>query len=429
MKVLIINQWATNKGDRAVCYFILKALADNGIGDAVISTHDPMYWQRYPDYPEKIAVRFVPTAWQIIPRYFGGVPGKILHRINHMVAKHIGFPLVRQSLLKGRTPQYLSLLCNRNYYRAVKEADVVISTGGHRVTTINTPDAVGPQIYDIAIATLLSKPPLLWSQSIGPFSFASAKNRELVRKLLECSPGIYVRNAASVDEMSKLQVSLEQVSKTNESVFGLYTDNPERRAPSKRDKCIGISIYPTNKKTPMAYRAYVDTMAGLVNHAIARGYHIIFFPMELRGGDRKCIEDIVKMASNPQACTVEDFPPTLEHIRKVSRCQAFVGHKTHSVVFSLVGLTPLVAVAYHMKTHDFMKECGLEEYCISDAEFGAQQGKVFDVDRMTNLLDRVIRDGDEIYAKQSQVVPELARKVEHDFASLVERAQKVLSKG
>lgn len=428
MKVLIINQWATNKGDRAVCYFLLKAMADHGIREVVVSTHDPICWQRYPDFPKDIGVRFVPTAWQILPRYNGGIPGKILHRMNHVVAKHIAFPLVRGSLLKDRMPRYMSLLCNREYYKAVKEADVVISTGGHRITTINTPDAVGPQIYDLAVATLLSKPPVIWSQSIGPFSFASAQNRELVRKLLECSPGIYVRNAASVDEIRKLQVSLEQVSKTNESVLGLYADNPERHAPSKRDKCIGVSIYPTNKKRPMAYRAYVDTMAGLVNHAIARGYQIVFFPMELKGGDRKCIADIINSVSNPQACSVEGFPPTLEHIQKISRCQAFVGHKTHSVVFSLVGLTPLVAIAYHMKTHDFMKECELGEYCISDAEFGG--GRVgFDVDGLTKLLDRVIREGDEIYAKQSLIIPRLATKVQGDFASLVEKAERSLNKG
>jgi len=428
VKVLIINQWATNKGDRAVCFFLLKALADHGVREVVVSTHDPIYWQRYPDFPKDIDVRFVPTAWQILPRYEGGIPGKILHRMNHMVAKHIAFPLVRRSLLQSRTPRYISLLCNREYYNAVKEADVVISTGGHRITTINTPDAVGPQIYDLAVATLLSKPPVIWSQSIGPFSWASEKNRELVRKLMGCSPAIFVRNAASADEIKKLGVSLEQMRKTYESVFGLYTSYPEQRVPSERDKCIGVSVYPTNKKTPLAYQEYVETMAGLVNHAIVRGYQIVFFPMELKGGDRKCIADIINAVSNPQACSVEGFPPTLEHIQKISRCQAFVGHKTHSVVFSLVGLTPLVAIAYHMKTHDFMKECELGEYCISDAEFGG--GRVgFNVNKLTELLDRVIREGDEIYAKQSLIIPRLATKVQGDFASLVEKAERSLNKG
>lgn len=426
MNVLVINQWSTNKGDRAVCYFLLKALADNGITDVTVSTHDPAYWRKYPDFPEDITPKVVSTAWQILPKWGRGIGGKIWTRINYELARRIAFPLVRRALLTNRIGGYIRFLCNRDYYQAVKRADVVISTGGHRVTTINTPDAVGPQMYDLALATLLGKPPILWSQSIGPFSFASELNRQLVKKVLDRSPAVYIRNAASADEIEKVGSSPERVIKTHESVFGLYTDDPERRKPSEREKRVGVSVYVTNKRTPQVYREYVNTMTGLVNHAIARGYKIVFFPMELRGADRRCIEDIVQGSQNPDACSIEGFPPTMEHIRKVSRCQAFVGHKTHSVIFSLVSLTPLVAVSYHAKTHDFMKECGLEEYCVSDAEFGAQRGEIFDMNKVTDILDRVIRQGDEIYLKQSQVIPGLAQKVQNDFAVLIEKAKQNL---
>lgn len=426
MNVLIVNQWSTNKGDRAVCYFLLKALADNGISEITVSTHDPSWWKKYPDFPENVSVRFVPTAWQILPKFDKGIPGRIWNRINHILAKKFAFPLVRRALLTNSVPRYMSMFCNPDYYRALKQADLVISTGGHRITTINASDAVGPQIYDLAWATLLSKPPILWSQSIGPFSFACEKNRKLVRCLLADSPAIYVRNDASADEIEKIGVSLENVAKTYESVFGLYIDDPERCKPSERDKCIGVSIYATNKKTPQAYRNYVNTMTGLVNHAIAKGYKIIFFPMELRGADRKCIEDIIKGTDNPNVCSVEDFPPTMEHIKKISQCRVFIGHKTHSVVFSLVGLTPLVAIAYHAKTQDFMKECGLESYCISDTEFGAQQGEIFNTDIVINLFDQVVQDGDQIYQNQSRVIPQLAKKVQNDFALLIAKSKNSL---
>ena len=44
MKALVINQCSTNKGDRAVLFFVLRELSRNGIDQVTVSASNPEYW-------------------------------------------------------------------------------------------------------------------------------------------------------------------------------------------------------------------------------------------------------------------------------------------------------------------------------------------------------------------------------------------------
>ena len=84
--------------------------------------------------------------------------------------------------------------------------------------------------------------------------------------------------------------------------------------------------------------------------------------MEMTGGDAAIIRAIVDRCGRPEACSVlETSQATSEQIRAMAECAIFVGHKTHSVVFALSVAVPIVAVAYHPKTKDFMSQFGLSE--------------------------------------------------------------------
>ena len=60
MKVLVINQCSTNKGDRAVLFFVLRELARNGVDQITVSASNPEYWEDKPDFPD-VAVRVIPS--------------------------------------------------------------------------------------------------------------------------------------------------------------------------------------------------------------------------------------------------------------------------------------------------------------------------------------------------------------------------------
>jgi len=415
MKVLVINQCSTNKGDRAVLFFVLRELARNGVDQVTVSASNPEYWEDKPDFPER-GVRVIPWGWDTSRKKGVGFLGKVIHRVQKVILKRrIHFPLVRNALIADKRPWYLRFLVNKQFAEAVKDADIVLSTGGHHVTTMFVPDAVTPQIFDMAAALLYDKPLVLWSQSIGPFSFKSPKSRLMVQKILSGACRIFIRDEASAEQIKNLGISLEHVSKTRESVFGLCNIVKPRIRPSERAEVMGIAVYVhTHANQLKEHENHRRYFASLIDHAIEAGYKVRFFPMELQGTDRPCIEAVINNVVQKENCEiVEGFPGTSDHINAVAQCKMFVGHKTHSQIFSLVTATPLLAIAYHKKSEDFMAQFGLEKYCIADAQLSTE--------KLIQLFDEVNNNLDSINQKEQEIGSKTCMQVKEDFARMIEQ--------
>ena len=414
MKVLVINQCSTNKGDRAMLFFVLRELVRNGVDQITVSASNPEYWEDRPDFPDT-AVRVIPWGWDISRRRGVGFLGKVIHLTRKIILpRRIHFPLVRNALIAGKCPWYLGFLVNRAYLRAIKQADLVLSTGGHRLTTINTRDAVGPQTFDMAVALLYSKPLILWSQSIGTFDFRDDRNKKMVQKILTDARQILIRNEASVEEIRKMGVTRDDVVETGESVFGLYDIVKSRTRPSDRPVVMGVSVYVNARKNRNNEREeYTRCLAKFVDHATEAGYKVRFFPMEMQGTDQPCIEDVINSVKKKEKCEiVQGYPGTEDHINAIAQCKVFVGHKTHSQIFSLVAATPLLAIAYHKKTEDFMAQFGLEKYCIVDTQLST--------DKMIKVFDQINNNLDIISQKQEQTASRFSVQVKKDFARMIE---------
>jgi len=418
MKALVINQCSTNKGDRAVLFFVLRELARNGIDQVTVSASNPEYWDERPDFPET-AVRVIPWGWDNSRKKDVGFWGKVIHRIFKVILKRrINFPLVRNALIAGKSPWYLGFLVNSQFVKALKEADIVISTGGHHITTMFVPDAVTPQIFDMAVTLLYEKPLLLWSQSIGSFRFKSAKSRLMIQKILSGAGQIFIRDEDSTEQIKEMQVTLEHVSKTRESVFGLCDIVKSRTKPSTRPPVVGISVYVHTRANRLKeHENNPRYFALLIDHAIEAGYKVRFFPMELQGTDRSFIETVINNVRKKEDCEiVEGFPGTIDHINAISQCKMFVGHKTHSQIFSLLAATPVLAIAYHKKTEDFMAQYGLEDYCITDEQISAE--------KLIELFDKINNNLDFINEKQETTGSEMCEQVREDFARMIEEVRK-----
>ncbi len=413
MNVLVINQCSTNKGDRAILYFVLRELKAAGIEKVTVSASNPEYWMDKPDFPD-VAVRIIPWGWDVSRKKNAGLISKVFHLFWKVkLHRRIHFPLVRNALNAGKRPWYLRLLINRNFLKAVKEADLVISTGGHHLTTIIAGSIKTPQIFEMAAALLYGRPLLLWSQSIGTFDFKSPASEPMIQRILSSAGQIFIRDEASEQEIQKIGVSLEHVSKTRESVFGLCNVVESRTKPSNRPNVMGVSVWTGNKQTSQAWEYYTRSFAALIDRAIEAGYEIRFFPMEMQGADRPCIEDIIRCVRKKESCEiVEGFPGTVEHINAISQCKVFVGHKTHSQIFSLVAATPLLAVAYHKKTEDFMAQFGLEDYCIAETQLSAE--------KLIEIFDRINVNLDAISRKQQDVASEMCEQVRDDFMWMID---------
>jgi polysaccharide pyruvyl transferase WcaK-like protein len=404
MNVLIINQCAHNKGDRAVLLFILRELDRNGASSITVSTSEPKFWENE-IYGLRPSIQFVPWGW-----YVEYNSSKIKKKLTQIFYRRFFYPIVRYAINTSNCAEFSSLFCNKKFRRSLKNADLVISTGGHHVTTLLAPDAVSPQIYDMALTLLHKKRLVLWSQSIGPLDFADTRNRALVSKILTNATGLYVRDTQTFDVLRNVIKEHKSVKKTYESVIGIHGNIPFTPV-DERHPYVGISVYGAQQRSSNSHSNYVKCLAKLADRAIERGFVVRFFPMELKGSqadDRPLILEIIKSARNGSKCQIQDKDlETLDHLAEVSKCQLFIGHKTHSVIFALITGTPLVAIAYHKKTVDFMKEYNLNQQCIEEGQLK--------VKNLLALFDRTCTDQQSLSKIQSDVSKKFAEILREDF--------------
>jgi len=420
MNVLVINHFAPNKGDRAILYLILRELIRNGIESITVSARNHFPWVEKENHFGH-SVKFVPWGW-CIPDSFNDINNTRLQAITLGIRSRffykVSYPAVRYMVNKGLRIGLERLLSNYKFWRALKRADVVVSTGGHHVTTLLARDAVSGQIYDLALTLLAGKEPVLWSQSLGPFEFSEPRNRDFVRNVLLGTHEIIVRDSQSKDELKKLNVPTENIRQTYDSVFGLNDVVDSYTMPSQREAVVGIAVY-RKSRSKQEHVNYIQSLAAIADYATKTGHAVRFFPMELKGfsvDDRGLIREIINSAKYGNRCEIQDKDmETFEHILEVAKCRLFVGNKTHSVIFALTVGTPVLALAYHKKTEDFMEQYELSEFCIPDVELSAKS--------LIGTFQKLRDSADTVGQKQFEKSQEIGENVRRDFRDMLGRLQ------
>jgi len=420
MNVLVINHFAPNKGDRAVLIFILRELSRYGVESITISARNRFPWVEKETLFDN-SVKFVPWGW-CITNSFNDTNNTHLQTITLRVKSRffykVSYPMVRYMVNKQLHIGFEWLLSNRKFWGALKEADFVISTGGHHVTTLLARDAVSGQLYDLALTLLAGKELALWSQSLGPFEFSELKNWNFVRNVLLGTREIIIRDAQSKGELAKLDVPTDDIGQTYDSVFGLNDAVTSYTVPSQREAVVGIAVY-RKSRSKQEHSNYIQSLATVADHVIETGHTVRFFPMELKGfgvDDRALIREVVSYTKYSDQCEIKDEDmDTLKHISEVAKCRLFIGNKTHSVIFALTVGTPVLALAYHKKTEDFMEQYGLSEFCIPDSKLSA--------DNLVSKFEKLRVRADTVGQKEFEKSREVGEIVRRDFRDMISRFQ------
>lgn len=410
-KIFIINQYSSNKGDRAVLFALKNLLRKYKDIEIVVSTSNLSDWNHTFDDTN---IRFVPWGWDYHPQnenIFIKLKFFLLRRIIKLT-----YALVRKTLINDKASIFIKHIINPDFYNALQDADLVISTGGHHITTILAKNAVSSQVFDIASALILKKKVVLWSQTIGPLDFDNVEDKIFVDKIINNVDLIYVRDKKSLEVLKDAHCNSEKIVPTFETVLSLNNTIPEYLSYDKRKKIIGISIYSTVNRNESELQQYINAMSGFVNYCIGNSDNdIVFLPMELKGSgpdDRWLINKIYEKILIQSRCKIMDEDLTTEvHFDFIKNCRYFVGHKTHSVIFALAAGTPLLAIAYHPKTIEFMNQYDNGDYAVSDINLTEEI--LIDVFKKIELnADNI---GNKIFS-QSRV---FAQKIETDFDEMI----------
>lgn len=365
MRILLFNQYAGNKGDRAVLYALCKLILEiEPKANITVSTSSPELFDGYSFYSEN-SIKFIPSAWDYNrinkKRWYWSILSKF-HKYS--------FTIIRESYLHNKFKWIIRFLTNPYFYEAAKLADITLSVGGHHFCTLLSRDLVSSINFDAITLKLLKKYITCFSQTFGPFDFHNQRNLKVTKKILSTS-NLYVREDNSKKALLDFRIPAVCIHSTHETVLYLNKLFDNYIKPSDRAKRIGISIYCTQKRTPHEDENYINSIVQLCTHATGIGYEIVFFPMEMKGtppDDRPYIERIINRIPKGNCTVINEDMQTHKHLKELSTCQIYVGHKTHSTIFALATGTPLIAIAYHPKTIEFMEQYKLGEYAIKESE-------------------------------------------------------------
>lgn len=363
--IFLAAHYNLNNGDRAVLEATISQLTELKDTNIIVSAHSPELLNDN---------KFKTVGWPLKNR----LSKKIF---SLLIKTH------KMSLLK-----YLyKFLVDKEYLNAMKKSDVVLISGGHHLT-----DILGEYtFYLLAINFLIpiycKKKIYLLPQSIGPIKEENKYVNEDLTFILN-----NVEHIAYRDKVSKDLIDKKGIVTTNEYIPDIvYALKNEKLV--NEEKTIGIALYcnyTSEKQTLINF--VLDNLTKTIKWLLSENYKVKVIPMEVKDSnsdDRVVANQLigrVKGAENSNNFSIEE--PKDNNIKSIvelfSNKDIILAYKTHSVVFSLINTVPVVAIAYHPKSIEFMDSVGLKEYAVEDrkADFDTLKEMIIDIQNNSSAI-------------------------------------------
>lgn len=380
-RILITDNVVVNAGDAAIL------LAMQASFNATFGPHtqvECIYWGPPPVYdtyrrlyPElqllptisNAAVNYPVPAWNLPARF---------------IRKSACWRLLQAARASREGRRYPFLLpAERRLLSAFEKADLVVVTGGASLSTCWTlPHARAERICQYEIARVLGKPLAFYAMSIGPFA-AEDPLPDMLRPYLEEAIAVLCRDDAAMQVVrQRIQVTTPNVHRTIDEALLLEPRVPSRALvpPRKRARRIGVCVHQWHwlgDADPDArQRDFEARMARVCQALLEEGDTDLIFITTHQGVEGIHRDDAVSariQAQLPehlrsQAHVTQDFVHPQEFAHIMGECDLVISSRLHGAIMSLVGGTPVVALAYEPKTRGLMRQLDLED-CV--LEMGA----------------------------------------------------------
>lgn len=289
---------------------------------------------------------------------------------------------------------------NKEKYRALKGADLLISGGGGLLQdTYPTKFLFGPLPYYLLIvmlAKIAGTKVMFFSQGIGPVT--STWGKILMKVFANRADFITVRDQYSKDYLKKLGVTRPETVVTADIVFAFKPDEEDRAynsLPLKGDeKIVAVTVRPWFDNPD-----YIEKTARLLDQLIElRGVTPVFVPMEGKYDVPASNDVLSKMQHADKAMLLgSDFTPN-EFLNFIRHADLTVGLRLHALIFSALSNVPHLGFSYDKKVESFLKRSGMWDYSF----------RLGEIDE-TKLLENALYLLDNKAAAQAIMEPNVAK--------------------
>lgn len=268
-----------------------------------------------------------------------------------------------------RWGKILYLICSENDWRSVVDyvsADLIISTGGtYLVESYNIDGRIAELLKDIE----LGNPPVLFTQSLGPFNDRS--QHEQLKKIFSASPLVLLRDERSLRNLLDLGISSGSTHVVADSAFWFakavkeMNDSPVQSGNGARIGRVAISVREWHvfkgESREAGNERYRNAIKALATLLVEEWGAEVCFVSTCQGipeywTDDSQVADKIAEAL-PEVIrrrTVVDksFRRPSELMEYISEFDLVVSTRLHMAILSLCAGVPVLPIAYEFKTKE-----------------------------------------------------------------------------
>jgi colanic acid/amylovoran biosynthesis protein len=427
LKVVITNVWSDkNKGDYALVESIIRMVhdIDNHAKISAItfcSAHENFFYEDfYYERAEGICL-FGSLHKTFYNREFSDVYSRFA---NHALAS-FGFGLrVTLVWLLGKHAIHFMPKLYKETFRVVCDADIVMVKGGGYITSGNGLASDIVYFYRVCssmiVAAMLRKKFIICGASVWDVKSSLAKvvlkwiiNKSSLTVIRERKTEEYLIRSIGIDK-DRIRVFMD---------LAFYLKR-HYKAPIKcpidiNGNAIGLTVKAYFSKEVQAI--YFQGITKIVETLLKDEKTVYILPQTLGPGGNSCLP-IMKLLKNhfidDNNLVLVENEYTLEEMLCIyAKMNYTIGTQFHSVIFSLLVNTPVIAIAYEKhKAHGIMEMIGMPDFAFDydDLDVDGILGKILEIE--TNGMQ--IRD---------MISRTLNEKVNRDYTSLLEIVKSIIT--
>ncbi|MFD5213457.1 polysaccharide pyruvyl transferase family protein [Microbacterium sp. NPDC058345] len=372
MKVVVTNAVVSNTGDAAIFAGIHASLTRQDIARAVdITLLDSNAARTASLYPHWNVLQQISVA---PPRRFMKI-SRAFSRLRRGFAERLAKGSFAEALLQ--LPLFRRTQAARAY-RALCDADLVISTGG---TYLVDHYDFSHRAIELELAKRLGKQVILWTQSVGPFE--SERARRSIRRIVPTVEAAYFRDERSRDAWLRQGGDAERSFTAPDVAFAI---DPGVETPSHTRSRVLISVrdWPHRGADDRPYEPsrYVDAMRTAAQTAANTGHEVVALSTCQGLPGYVDDSDYAQQVFDGLPVRVDTAFHTPEQlISELRRCRFVVTTRMHLAILAILTGVPVIAVAYEFKTQELFVGLGLGRFVvpIEDATSAWMSAAVADI--------------------------------------------------
>lgn len=291
--------------------------------------------------------------------------------------------LSRFKLFRRIYRKFYRIIVDNKYYESLMKSDIVFISGGHHLTDIL--GRIG--YYKLALNFIppieMQKKVVLLPQSIGP---ALDKDvQDSIAYVLKQAKAVAYRDKASAEFIDSMECICNRYF-VPDLVFNLNIEETVNN-----NKEVGIALYHVynSENRDKMLSITMKGLSAIINDLLNQEYLVKIIPMDK--GDKKFYDKLFETVRDNRNCNkfimCQEKRNIMDLVKEFSGLDFVLAYKTHATVFSMICTTPLIAVAYHPKSIEFMESIGLKEYSIMDSDASYDNLKILVQSVQNNLTE------------------------------------------